>query len=81
VAYALFQMASIDIKNENYQRALERLNRAMPQFKSAGAHPMEAQSRLAMVSAYLGTNELETAFAQLEAASSVINTLTDNQLY
>jgi len=81
VAYALFQMASIDIKNESYQQGLERLNQAMPQFKSAGAHPMEAQSRLAMVSAYLGTNELEKALAQLEAASSVINTLADNQLY
>lgn len=81
VAYALFQIASINIKNGNYQQALKRLNRAMPQFRSAGAHPMEAQSRLAMVSAYLGTNQLEKALAQLEAANSVINTLTDNELY
>ncbi|WP_404396873.1 diguanylate cyclase [Idiomarina loihiensis] len=81
VAYALFQIASINIKNGNYQQALKRLNRAMPQFRSAGAHPMEARSRLAMVSAYLGTNQLEKALAQLEAANSVINTLTDNELY
>lgn len=81
VAYALFQIASINIKNGNYQQALKRLNRAMPQFRAAGAHPMEARSRLAMVSAYLGTNQLEKALAQLEAANSVINTLTDNELY
>ncbi|RUO73534.1 tetratricopeptide repeat-containing diguanylate cyclase [Idiomarina ramblicola] len=81
VAYALFQMASMDIEEADYQQALMRLNKALPQFKSAGAHPMEAQSRLSIVSVYLGTQELDNAFSQLESATSVINTLTDDKLH
>ena len=81
VAYALFQMASMDIAEKNYQQALTRLNTALPQFKSAGAHPMEAQSRLSIVSVYLGTEELDNALSQLEAATSVIKTLTDDELH
>lgn len=81
VAYALFQMASMDIADKDYQQALTRLNKALPQFKSAGAHPMEAQSRLSIVSVYLGTEKLDDALNQLEAATSVINTLTDDELH
>ncbi|MGM0905050.1 MAG: tetratricopeptide repeat-containing diguanylate cyclase [Pseudomonadota bacterium] len=81
VAYALFQIASIDIADKDYQQALIHLNQALPQFKSAGAHPMEAQSRLSMVSVYLGTDELDNALSQLEAAASVINTLTNDELH
>ncbi len=81
VAYALFQMASIDIADKDYQQALTRLNEALPQFKSAAAHPMEAQSRLSMVSVYLGTDKLDNALSQLEAATSIINTLTNDELH
>lgn len=81
VAYALFQMASMDRAEKDYQQALTRLNKALSQFKSAGAHPMEAQSRLSIVSVYLGTNELDNALSQLEAATSVINTLTNDELH
>lgn len=80
VAYALFQMASMDLAEKDYQQALSRLNQALPQFKSAGAHPMEAKSRLSIVSVYLGTDKLEDALNQLEAATSIINTLNDDQL-
>ena len=81
IAYALFQMASIDIENHNYQQALQRLNQALPQFKSTGSHPMEAKSRLSIVSVYLRTEKLDEGLTQLEAATSIINTLSDAQLH
>ncbi|MCK7459920.1 tetratricopeptide repeat-containing diguanylate cyclase [Idiomarina aminovorans] len=81
IAYALFQIAAMDVADKHYQQALTRLNTALPQFKSAGAHPMEARSRLAIVSVYLGTEQLDNALSQLEAATSIINTLTDDELH
>lgn len=81
VAYAFFQMASMNLTDKNYQQALQRLNQALPQFKSAGAHPMEARSRLRIVSVHLGTGAFEKARDQLEAAKSIINTLRDAQLH
>lgn len=81
VAYALYQMASIDLAEQDYQQALSRLNQALPQFRSAGAHPMEAKTRLSIVSVYLGIEAYDKAQNQLSAAASIVNTLSDAQLH
>ncbi|MDV6317072.1 tetratricopeptide repeat-containing diguanylate cyclase [Idiomarina sp. HP20-50] len=81
VAYALYQMASIDLAEQDYRQALSRLNQALPQFRSAGAHPMEAKTRLSIVSVYLGIEAYDKAQNQLSAAASIVNTLSDAQLH
>lgn len=81
VAYVLYQVSSIDIANQSYEQALERLQQALPQFKSAGAHPMEAQTRLGLVDVFLKTQQFDRALSELDAASSLINTLTDNSIH
>jgi len=80
VAYARYRLGTLELGNNNYQEALTNFEQALPQFRAAGAHPMEAETRLSQIAVYLATEQNDIARQQLEAATSLINTLDDNEL-
>lgn len=80
VAYAMFRLGTLELEEQHYERAIENFEQALPQFKAAGAHPMEAETRLSKISVYLATKQLKSAKQELQAATSLINTLDSQEL-
>lgn len=80
IAYALQRLAEIEDTQGNEQRALQLIERALPVFKAAGAHPMEAQAWLAKSEIHLEQQQIISAEQTLQAAQSLINTLNDTKL-
>ena len=80
VAYALIRLAELEQQQGDFDRALELIERALPEFKAAGAHPMEAQSLLLEADVLLSKQRVDKASKVLRSAHSLIKTLDNVQL-
>ncbi|MGM0524787.1 MAG: tetratricopeptide repeat-containing diguanylate cyclase [Pseudomonadota bacterium] len=80
IAYALYRLAEIEQIEGQDQQALRLMQQALPVFKKAGAHPMEAETRLGISKIHLANDDFAQLETSLTAAESLISTLSDPEL-
>jgi len=77
VAYAQMRLAEIEHQQGNNDIALTLLDKTLPDFRDAAAHPMEAQSLLLKAEILLAEARLTSAKDVIDTTQSLINTLQD----
>lgn len=77
IAYSMFRLGTLELQKKNYKQALYSFEQALPQFRAAGAHLMEAETRLSLIEMYIETERLSVAKQELDGAASLISTLSD----
>jgi GGDEF domain-containing protein len=77
VAYAQMRLAELEHQQGNNDIALTLLDKTLPDFRDAAAHPMEAQSLLLKAEILLAEARLASAKGVSDTTQSLINTLHD----